>query len=150
MAYLNRYTNRLQGFQNFADAQMNREGDVYRKALERAAYAQLGPEFTQGLDRITGSFAGSPLADSGAPLRLRSMLASDIYKRAQGQITGGYANWLNQYLAQKRAYAYQLALLKAQMKGQKTGVGGVVGGLAGAFAGPFAGALGTGLAEKIL
>lgn len=164
--------NRLRDWQGLTDAQLNyyagrggtdaeaanqiiasrrsesRDADQYRAALERASYAQLGPRFQQGLQQTQGRLAGlGPLADSGAATALRARLASGIYNAGTAQVTGGYANYLNQAMADARRYKYQSQLLKDQKKMQKKtwqqsllgiagGVGGaLVGGPAGAYAG---------------
>lgn len=126
----------------------SREADVYRNAIEKASYAQLGPRFTQGLSSVQGRLAGmGPLADSGAATALKARLASSIYNTATGQITGSYADILKQRISAAQQYRYQSQLLKQQKQQQKKspwqtalgiagGVGGaLVGGPTGAYAG---------------
>jgi hypothetical protein len=127
------------------------DAELYRKALEKAAYGAVGPAFSQGLQGISGylSHAG-PLADSGARAALSARLASGLYGRAASQVGQGYASYLGNLMQQQRNYKYQLALLKAQQKAQKTGIGGILGGVGGTIlGGPLGGYAGNYLGTKI-
>ena len=133
------------------DQKLLGEADLYRKALEKAAYGAVGPAFSQGLQGISGylSHAG-PLADSGARAALSARLASGLYGGAARQVAGGYSDYLSQALRDRRQFQYQLALQKAQKKAQQTGLGGVLGGIAGTvLGGPFGGAAGTWLGNQV-
>lgn len=104
---------------NAEQAQFDAELEQYRKALEKATYAQLGPEFSSGLERIQNYLAGAgPLADSGARTALSRNLYSQILQRAQGQIGGSYADLLSSLLKQRQQYRYQSELLKQQKNAQ--------------------------------
>lgn len=111
----------------------------YRAALEKATYAQLGPQFSQGLDKITNYLAGQgPLADSGARQALSSRLASGIYNTASGQIGGKYADYLAQIANQRRQYQYQMALQKQQQKdARKFNWASIPGAITGAAVGAY-------------
>jgi hypothetical protein len=126
------------------------DADIYRKALEKAAYGDAGQEYGAGLKGVTDYLAGSgPMADGGAGTALRTKLYSDIYGKARSKVQGGYSEYLAQLLQQRRNFIYQQRLAELMKKGG-TGVGGVVGGLAGSFLGPFAGAVGKGLGERLI
>lgn len=110
----------------------------YNAQLQRATWASLGPEFSQGLGRIQGWAAGAgPLADSGAPTALRMRLGSDIYGRAAAGIQRGSSDFLRQMLEQRRAYIQGIYGQKFQRDIQPSGAGqfagqalGTVGGAA--------------------
>lgn len=119
---------RQRGAQEKVFNEVSGEADLYRKALEKAAYGQAGNEYSGGLNDITNFLARSgPLADSGAKLALQKRLYSQIYGQARNQIGMGYAQYLAQALAAQRNYKYQKAFAKLQ----QTGVGGFLGGIAG-------------------
>lgn len=114
------------------DAAVYGDANAYRTALEKAAYGDAGTQYGQGLDAITRYLAGAgPLADSGAGTALRYRLASQIYGGARNRINSGYAQYLAQLLAQRRAAQYQLNYLQAQKKANSTGIGGFLGGVLG-------------------
>ena len=123
-----------------ARSAQTRNADIYRRAVESATYGQLGPQFAEGLNRITNRFAGmGPLADSGAFNTTRARLASDIYGRASGQVGGQYADYLGSMMGQRQQYQYQSDLLQQQLKAQKKKwydyLAQVGGSAAGAYAG---------------
>jgi len=124
---------------------IQRDLDLYRTAAEKAAYAQLGPQFSQGLSAIQNFMARSgPLADSGARTALAARLGSRIYGQASGQIAGGVQDFIAQLLNQRRQFMYQQALEKQRQQASKTGFGGVAGGIAGSLVGgPLGGYLGN-------
>jgi hypothetical protein len=114
------------------------QADMYRAALERAAYGDASSQYGEGLGGITNYLARSgPLADSGARRALQARLYSQIYGQARSRIGTGYAEYLKQILAARQGYNYQSALAAQQAKAQKKGpldylvgaVGGVTGGL---------------------
>lgn len=127
------------------------EADMYRSALERAAYGDAGRQYGQGLGQISSYLAGAgPLADSGAATALRARLASGIYGQAAGRIGQGYASYLGNLMNQRRNFRYQQALLRLQQKLQPhTGIGGVLGGLAGTALGSLAGGYGAALGGRL-
>lgn len=115
------------------------DADAYRKALERAAYSDAGSQYGAGLNQITSYLAGAgPLADSGAGNALRAKLASSIYGGANSRIGQDYASYLGNALQSRRAFLYQLALMKQQKKLQGGG-GNPLARIAGAVGGFFAG-----------
>lgn len=131
-------------------AAQDAETAAYQAALEKAMYAQLGPQFSQGLDRITNYLAGAgPLADSGARTALARQLYSQLLQRGQGQVLGGVSDLIGNLIRQRQQYRYQSQLLAQQKKAQQTGLGGVLGGVAGAFGGPLLGALGSYYGNKL-
>lgn len=132
---------RKEGFTGYADRvgqeQVMKEADLYRAALERAAYGDAGRQYGAGLGQITNYLAGAgPLADSGAATALRARLASQIYGAAAGRIGGGYADYLARALQAQRQYRYQRSLMKyAKDQQGGGGVGGALGGLVGGVGG---------------
>lgn len=110
-----------------------KQADIYRAALEKAAYADTGEQYGQGLKQISNYLAGAgPLADSGAATALRARLASDLYRGTRGRIGNSYAQYLAELMRQRNQYNYQRQLMEYQKKMNKTGVGGFLGGIAGA------------------
>lgn len=128
------YIRNFQGFQNYLGPQADiKTADVYRKALEKAAYGDYGRDYGAGLNDITSYLARSgPLADSGAATALRARLASQLYGQAQSRIQGGYADYLRQLQLLRLQNQYQMNLLKYQKQHQGGGFLGTVGGIAGA------------------
>lgn len=99
------------------------DAEMYRSNLEKAAYAQASPEFSQGIGRITNYLAGSgPLADSGARTALLSRLSGQIYGGIRGKVAGGYSDFLGNLLQQRRQHRYNMELAK-YMKGNKSAIG---------------------------
>lgn len=122
--------------QGYEDQKILGEADLYRQALQKAAYGEAGRSLSSGLQGISGFLSTrGPLADSGAGAALSSRLAGNLYGGAANRVAGGYADYLRQSLTARRQYQYQLALLKAQQKAQQTGLGGIAGGIAGGFLG---------------
>jgi len=105
------------------------DAELYRKALEKAAYGAVGPAFSQGLQGLEGYLSrAGPLADSGARAALSARLASNLYGGAARQVAGGYADYLGQSLRARKEQQYRLALMKAQKKMQGSNfLGGIVG-----------------------
>ena len=98
------------------------QANIYRKALEKAAYGDYGRDYGAGLNDITSYLARSgPLADSGAATALRARLASQLYGQAQSRIQGGYADYLRQLQMMRLQNQYQRDLLKYQKKLQGGG-----------------------------
>jgi hypothetical protein len=125
-----------------------KDADLYRSALEKAAYGSVGPQYAEQLGTLQNYLAGAgPLADSGARTVLGSKLAAQMYGAASGRIQSGYADYLARALQARQQYNYQRQLLKYQQKLQKTGLGGIIGGIAGtALGGPLGGAIGRRIA----
>lgn len=127
-----------------------RDADVYRAAIEKAAYRDAGMQYGQGLGTISNSLAAmGPLSDSGAGTALRSRLANSIYGSAASRVGNSYADFMGRMMEQRRQYAYQLALMKQQQKMQQTGFGGVAGGIAGGVFGSALGPVGTAIGQGI-
>jgi uncharacterized protein (DUF697 family) len=128
-------------------AQMGRltgEADVYRKALEKAEYGQLGRDLSSGYGQIERQLAGmGPLADSGAGNALRAKLASTLYGAAQGRTSQGYADYLKQIMQSQRQFRQNQILQKQAQKAQKGSFLQDLAGIAGGFI-PGLGALGGG------
>ena len=108
------------------------EADIYRQALEKSEYGQLGRDLSSGLGAITNRFAGlGPLADSGAATAVRAKLASQLYGAAQGRTQAGYADYLRRIMDSQRQFRQNQILQKQAQKAQKQGVLGTLGGIAG-------------------
>lgn len=119
---------------DFADIEA--QSELYRKAAQKAAYDQLGPEFRGSLDQATNYIAGlGPLADSGARTAIGSRLASAYLQRAGGQVTGGVADIIGNLIKQRQQYAYQSQLMQQQAKQNKKKWYDYAAGLAGGAAG---------------
>lgn len=123
--------------QGALDQQPFNDANAYKQALMAAA----GEQVSAGLPGINSFLAGQgPLADSGA----RASLAARLAGQAYGGVQSGYARYLADALARRRAYQYQTALLKYQKSLQQTGLGGILGGIGGSIiGGPVGGAIGT-------
>jgi len=108
----------------FADA------DAYRTALSKAAYGDIAPAFTEGVQGINSQLAGmGPLADSSARAALTSRLASGLYRNASNRVGQGYASYLGNALSARRNYNYQLAIQKASQPNFGQSLLGAVGGI---------------------
>jgi len=107
------------------------DADIYRNALEKAAYGGASREFGQGLGAIQNQLAGAgPLADSGVANTMRAKLLGGVYGAAQGRIQSGFADYLRQALNARQQYRYQQMLQKQAQKAQG-GIGGFLGGALG-------------------
>jgi hypothetical protein len=119
--YLNRggRGERRQASFNAADEKLLAEAEVYRRALEKASYGDVGRDYSQALSGLTNYFAGAgPIADSGASVGLRGKLAAQMYGAAQGRTQSGYADYLKQAMNQRQQFRYQQMLQKQQQKAQ--------------------------------
>jgi hypothetical protein len=111
-------------------ADVTRDTDMYRKAVEKAAYGQAGDQYAGGLGDITNFLAKSgPLYDSGAKMALQKRLYSLIYGQARNQIGAGYADYLKQALQAQRNQRYQLALQRAQKRNPLDYITAAAGGV---------------------
>lgn len=115
------------------------QGDVYRAALEKAAYGDAGRQYGAGLGDISNYLARSgPLADSGAATALRAKLASQVYGAAQGRIGSGYADYLAKLFQGRNQFSYQKALMRQQeLANKKTfwdNLAGLIGGAGQTYA----------------
>src|SRR5205809_2129116 len=90
-----------------AEAQPFNDANAYGTALAKSEYGNAGRAYAQGLGGLQGYLSTQgPLGDSGARAALGARLASNIYGGAQSRIGQGYASYLAQALAARRAYNY--------------------------------------------
>lgn len=113
-----------------------READMYRAALERAAYGDVGRQLGRGVGSISNRLGGmGPLAEGGAQQALRARLASQLFGDASSRVGSSYADFLGRSIQGRRQFRYQQALQRQAEQASKPGFWGTLGGIVGGIAG---------------